>query len=228
MNNNLRLEEYYPAGSFLRASFAAHRAELVLRFPEFDADYLAKFDEKLGVIKKLEQQVVLTESQKQATIDLYTMASGLNAEMNFLSYYFKKAGFDKGLISVVKKDLRSGNIEGATQKLEGIIQFITDKNDALVAKGMAADFAQTLASTRDGMNAKNELQNVKINALKKLHDDNRKLYTELYGYISTICEAGKIMYKGSVKGGEYTISKLIGRMRSGNIGGGGTPPAPVA
>ena len=41
----------------------------------------------------------------------------------------------------------------------------------------------------------------------------------LYGFIPTVSDAGKIIYKDPVKADEYTVTKLIGRMRSGNEGG---------
>ena len=223
MNNNFRLEEYYPGGSFLFKSFERDRSELMGRFSGFTPEYLAGFDSKLAAVKKLEQSVVLTEEQKDATEALYAEAAALNNELNFLSFYFKKAKLDSAIVSAVKKDLAKGNIEGATDKIEGVIQFIIVKKDLLTAQGMAAGFPDELGVTRDALEAKNKLQNEKLNALNTLHDDNKGVYKELHGYISTVSEAGKIMYKGKVKAGEYTISKIISRMRSGNSGG-ATPP----
>jgi hypothetical protein len=226
MNNNFRMEEYYPGGSFLKASFERDRVELSGRFSEFTAPYLAGFIAKLGEVKVLEQSVILTEDQKDSTKELYAEAAELNGELNFLSFYFKRAGLESTLVSAVKKDLAKGNIEGATDKLEGIIQYVIAKQGLLTAKGMAAGFPAELAATRDALNAKNELQNEKINVLKTLHSDNKLIYAALFVYISTISEAGKIMYKGNGKASEYTISRLISRMRSGNSGGG--IPLPTA
>ena len=39
----------------------------------------------------------------------------------------------------------------------------------------------------------------------------------------TIANDGKIFYKGKIKAREYTIVKIIERMRSGNAGGTETP-----
>ena len=224
MNNNLRIQEYFPGGSFLRTSFQKDRVALAVRFPEFSIEYLSDFSAKLDEVKALEQSVVLTEDQKASTVELYAAAAELNRELNFLSFYFKRANLDSAIVSAVKKDLRKSNIEGATDKLEGVIQYITAKHDALTSKGMAADFPAELADTRDKLNNKNGLQNEKLDALKMLHKNNKAVYKDLLRYISTISEAGKIMYKGDVKADEYTISKLIGRMRSGNTGGSQTPP----
>lgn len=59
-------------------------------------------------------------------------------------------------------------------------------------------------------------QNKVLNAVKNLYEKNKTAYENLYTYISTISEAGKIIFKGQVKADQYTISKLIKRMRSGN------------
>ncbi len=226
MNNRFRIEEYFPGGSFLKKSFATDRAELAVRFPEFTAAYETLFINKLKEVKVLEQSVKLTEEEKDATNALYTAADALDKELNFLSFYFKQAGLDSGIISAVKKDLSNSNIEGACDKLEGVIQYITDKQPVLEPKGMGAGFPAELAAKRDFLNEKNELQNEKENALNTLYAANKGVYKALLKYIMTICEAGKIMYKGTVKADEYTVSKLISRMRSGNEGGGGTPPTP--
>lgn len=220
MNNNFRIEEYYQGGSFLAKSFELDRLALAVRFPEFTAAYLTQFKAKLTQVKTLEQSVTLTEEQKASTAELYAAAGLLNTELNFLSFYFKRANLDSVIVSAVKKDLAKSNIEGATDKLEGLIQFINSKKAILVTKGMTVNFPTELAATRDALVVKNGLQNEKLNALKSLHTINKVVYKELFAYISTISEAGKIMYKGTTKASEYTISKLISRMRSGNTGGG--------
>ena len=219
MNKRLRVEEYYPGSSFLVASFERDRSELVARFAEFTPGYLSDFNAKRLEVKELDQSVILTEEQKTATAELYTASGELNNELNFLVFYFKRANLDNGILTEVKKDLNKDNIEGACLKLEGIIQFITEKQALLVSKGMSVGFVAELAATRDLLLEKNDLQNLKANSLKQLHSNNRVVYKALYNFISTVSDAGKIMYKGQVKADEYTVTKLIGRMRSGNEGG---------
>lgn len=224
MNNRLRMEEYYPAAGFLAASFTRDRAELMGRFSEFTPLYLTGFVAKKDQVKVLEQGIVLTDDQKTATADLYAAAGALNNELNFLVFYFKQAGLDNSMLTRVKKDLDKDNIEGACLKLEGVVQFILERQDLLVNKGMTESFPTTLAETKNLLLEKNELQNLKMNQLKQLHSDNNVVYKELYKYITTICSAGKIMYKGQIKVDEYTMAKLIGRMRSVNQPRDVTPP----
>jgi hypothetical protein len=202
----------------LKTSFAINRADLATRFPEFDAAYETAFAAKIDQVTNLEQGIILTDEQKTATTGLYQASKELNNELNFLGFYFKKANLYKALITNLKKDLTKNNIEGATQKITGIVQYINDKQTILAQKGMTATFPAELAQTRDLLKEKNQLQNKKMNALKVLHDANKVVYAELFDYISTIAEAGKIKYKGTVLASQFTISKLIDRMRSSNSG----------
>lgn len=224
MNTRLRKEEYTIAAGFLKTSFAANRADLETRFPEFTSTYQNDFEAKIVQVQQLEQGITLTQEQKTATSDLYMAAKELNSELNFLAYYFKKTGLDKSLITNLKKELQKNNIEGSAQKITGIVQFITDKQALLTTKGMASTFPVELQQTRDLLTAKNELQNQKMNALKVLHNDNKAIFNELYEYIIEIADAGKIKYKGTVLAPQFTIAKLIDRMRSSNTGGSITPP----
>jgi hypothetical protein len=57
-----------------------------------------------------------------------------------------------------------------------------------------------------------------------LHEDNSEVYKALYRFISTIAAAGKVMYKGKVKEDEYTITRILGRMRSSGGDGAVVPP----
>lgn len=191
---------------------------MVVRFPEFTVEYFTSFEAKLKEVKLLEQDVVLSDEQKASTNALYAKADALDKELNFLSFYFKRAGFDSGIVSAVKKDLNNSNIEGAVNKLEGLRQFCVANKSSLVAKGMADGFPDELDAKRGELDALNELQNEKINALTALYNANKGVYKELRRFISTVSGAGKIMYQGSPKAKEYTISAIINRMRSGNGG----------
>jgi hypothetical protein len=216
----LKQEEYVPAGNFLKTSFARDRAELLKRFSEFTTEYESGFETQLTKVGKLEQTLKLTEEQKGVTVSLYQASDLVNKEMNFLSFYFKRANLDSSLVSDVKKDLKNRNVEGATKKMEGLIQYIIEKSTVLESKGMATGFPEELSTSKTDLEAKNILQNKIMDIKGQLHEDNKAAYEKLYEYISTIANAGKIMYDGQGKTDEYTVTRLISRMR----GGGGTLP----
>lgn len=219
----LRMEEYVPTGTFLKTSFTKDRAELATRFAEFTTEYEVAFIEQLTKVAKLEQTLKLTEKQKKVTETLYEKADLVNKEFNFLSFYFKRAGLDSSILTDVKNDLASKNIEGACFKMEGLMQYVADNKTVLVSKGMAAGFVATLETDVVDLSAKNELQTEVMNIKGQLHRDNASEYKKLYAYISTIAAAGKIMYDGAGKMDEYTLSKVLSRMRI--IKSGKVPPS---
>ena len=219
---NIKLEEYSALGDFLKASFVRDQGELVTRFPKLDGQFLADFEAKLQEIKTLESAIVLTAEQKTATAQLYDEAKVLNRELNFLSAYIKDAGLDATAVSDLKKDLRTGNIEGALLKIEGVKQFVIAHRTALEAEGMASDFATTLDTHKNSMMQKNALQNSYMNSRKQLTEVNSAKYKQLYQYIIKIMKAGKLLYDGETKKDEYVVSKVIARMRVLPQGGSGT------
>jgi hypothetical protein len=221
----LKIEEYSPIAGFLKDSFAVDRAALSTRFAKFTPQFEADFNAQRLLVKDLDSTLVLTQEQKDVTALLYSKADEINVELNFLSFYFRDAGLDATMITKTKSNLAVRNIEGACLKIKDIIQYITANHVVLESKGMAASYPADLAADKLFLEDKNEVQNTVKNAVKGLYDANRIAYDNLYTYISTICDAGKIMYKGQVKASQYTITKLIKRMRSGNSGGG--TPAPT-
>ena len=207
----------------MKTSFTRDRAELATRFAEFTPEYEAEFNTQLRKVAKLEQTLKLTEEQKQVTETLYEKADLVNKEFNFLSFYFKRADLDSGILTAVKKDLVSRNIEGACFKMEGLMQYVAENETVLVSKGMAAGFVATLETDVEDLTIKNALQNKIMNIKGQLHEDNAGEYKKLYTYIATIAAAGKIMYDGVGKVDEYTLGKVLSRMRI--INSGKVPPS---
>lgn len=209
----LRMEEYVPAGTFLKTSFARDRAELSTRFSEFTANFELEFTAQLSKVDTLEQTLKLTKEQKQMTLSLYEAADALNKELSFLTFYFKGAGLENDVLIQLKYDLRVKNIEGACYKMGGLIQYVAENETILVSKGMELGFANVLTMIKNNLTAKNASQNEIMNIKKQLHEDNAIEYKKLYTYISSIVSAGKIMYSSVGKVDEYTITKLLSRMR---------------
>ncbi|WP_310559994.1 hypothetical protein [Flavobacterium sp.] len=220
-------EEYVPGALFIKTSFIRDREELVTRFAEYTPEYVVGYEAQISTVKEIQRTLVLTDEQKQATVNLYRKADSLNVEFNFVASYFKKCTLDTKILSEVKKDLTRRNIEGATDKIASIIQLIEANAIALISKGMAANFGSTLAADRDYLEQQNVLQNQVKNKVSDLYTANKAEYDALYDYIAEIANDGKIMYKGTPKAKEYTIGKIIERMRSGN-GGASDAATPTA
>jgi hypothetical protein len=214
MNVNVRKEEYAVLGDFVMASYARDLDVIKVRFPKFGDVFKENFEAKLNFVKALESGLVLREDQKEATASLYTEAGKLNDELNFVSSYFKDAGLNSSLVSALKQDLFDHNIEGALLKIEGLRQYIVAHLDALVVEGMDSHFPDELEHHRTSLSEKNNLQNEKINQHKELIDANRAHYDALYALIVSVAEKGKLVFKGTVFQDEYTISKVMKRMRA--------------
>lgn len=210
----LRVEEYLPAGSFLAISFTRDRAELEQTFKEFTPAYLQAFSNQIATVATLESALVLTESQKLVTQNLYQEKDMLNKQLNFLAYYFKRANLGTVAIRAIKKDLRTANIEGANLKIKGLIQLIEIQKEVLESKGMNIGYGNALAAKNDSLLAKNIQQNAIMNERHALADDNKEAYKMLYNFISNIAEAGKILFEDDVRYDEYVLKNIIGRMRA--------------
>ena len=211
----LRQSEYVPAASFLMASFSRDRAELVTRFSEFTDRYANDFSAQCSLVDGLEQGLAMTQQQKLTTSALYGKADELSRELSFVSFYFKRAGLDAKLITAVKKLLNNGDIEGALLKVQALQQYITVNLALLAEKGMGPGFPAELENIRTELATKNKDQNELMNQRAALYAANLKEYRRLFAYMQTVTAAGKIMYRGQGKSAEYSLNKVLGRMRFG-------------
>ena len=223
MGFSVRTEEYTPLGDFLMKSFVRDQGAIAVRFPKLDAGYLTAFQNKLAEVKKLEGTLKLTEAEKKATAQLYAEAEVVNKELNFLSSYFKDAGLPTEAISGLKKKLSRGNIEGALLEMKDLNDFVIANQPELEAEGMAAGYPAALEAHRVSMADKNALQNSVLNARKTLVNANKGDYKQLYAFISTVAEKGKLIFDGTVVEDEYNLTKIVSRMRAPKKGGGDTP-----
>lgn len=214
MGLHVNYEEYAPLGDFMMVSFVRDRPEMELKFTGLNVAFLGGFEEKLAKVKELEGTLKLTEEQKGVTKSLYDEAAVVNGDLNFLTIYVQDAGLSASAISVLKKSLNNGNIEGALLQLKDVIQYVRAHQDRLVEKGMDPNFPDNLNASVVSMNAKNTLQNKVMNLRKDLVEANVLEYDALYAYIANVAKKGKVLYKGKGKEDEYVISKIIARMRA--------------
>ncbi|MGH2664885.1 hypothetical protein [Flavobacterium sp.] len=212
--SRIRKEEYTSLGDFVRESFVRDQEIIMVRYPKLNAAFLADFTAKLEEVKILESGLVLTEEQKNTTASLYTEAAELNKELNFLKSYINNAGLDIEIIISLKNDLVKSNIEGAVLKLESLKQFVSANLAALVAEGMIPTFVSTLNEHKISLSEKNAAQNVFMNNRKTLTESNITQYNALYGYISKVVNAGRLIFEDTVKKDEYSIRRAVSRMRS--------------
>lgn len=214
MNVNLKKEEYTALADFVMTSFIRDQSQIMLRFPKLNETFLADFNAKLEEVKTLESVLVLTEEQKKTTTTLNQAADSLNNELNFLISYSNDADLNSEAISNLKKDLTKGNIEGAVFKIEGVKQYVQAHNAILEEQGMAADFAAQLEAYKTKLQSQNVLQYQLMNSRKSLTKVNIDQYKALYAYVVKILNAGKLIFNGTIIKQEYTLSKVVGKLRS--------------
>ena len=214
MGFSVRIEEYAPLGDFLMTSYVRDQSAIEVRFPKMDALYLGAFQSKLVEIKALESTLELTEEQKRVTAQLYAEADVVNKDLNFLISYMRDAGLPTDAVSDLKKSLSRGNIEGALLEMNDVKQYVNAHKTALIAEGMLPTYADVIEGHRVSMAAKNALQNSVMNNRKSVVDANIKEYKKLYAYITKVAEKGKLIFAGTVIEDEYSITKLISKMRA--------------
>lgn len=214
MSVRVKNEEFVPLAEFIYVSFERDQRQIEAKFKKLDGPFLEAFRNKIDFVKDLESSLVLTTEQSRVTAELYAEAAAFNKEANFLSSYFKGAGLPTAAVTKMKDFLFSDNIEGALLELKAVKQLGRENEAALVAEGMAEDYLDIMDATYDSMLAKNIMQNKIMNDRKTLVRNNRADYDELYDYIATVAEKGKIVFKGTGVEDEYTIDDIIKRMRA--------------
>lgn len=215
MSVRIRKEEYTPLGDFVLTSFSRDLGVISGRFIKLNAAYRTLFEAKLAECKALDSVLLLTEEQKVATKNLYDEADALNDELTFLNSFIGDAGLNKGLVTDLKKDIDTHNIEGAVFKIEGVRQYVVANAAALVAEGMVADYADTLAAHGVSLAAKNKTQTDLMKNKGTLSAANIVTYDELYAFIVKVCEKGKLVFRNTVVEKEYSITWNISKMRGG-------------
>lgn len=210
----MRHEEYAVAGRFVQKSFERDRKELEELSNEFDPQYEADFDKQIGRVEEMEQGLVVSQQLRETTTALYGMTDEMDKEMNALSFRFGKVGLETTLVTKVKKQLNTGNVEGACKGVEGLIQVIKERSAALEGIGMKKEYPGELKIKNEKLRELNGLQNVLMDKGRDVTFDEETEYKALFAYIQNICKAGKIVFDGTITEDEYNITRLIKRMRA--------------
>ncbi len=214
MPSKIKIEEYVPVGQFLFASFSRDREELVTRFSEFSPEYLNGFEQQIKFIKQLEQSIQLSDEQKKTMYALFITADMLGSDLDFLSFYFKRAALDSSLISKIKKNLRQRNIEMVLQELRKLVDYVAEHQKVLESKGMEGDYPKKLKSEITELDSKNTKHSAITENKIQLFKNNSQAYDKLCSYITTVAKAGKLFYDGIEKTDDYKVWKILGRLRT--------------
>lgn len=223
MNLKIKKEEYTALGDFVFASFNRDLPQFEARFVKFNAGFRDVFGQKLNTCKTLNQTLNLVEAQKATTKNLYDQADAINKDLTIFNTYIADAGLNTTMVTALKADLKTRNIEGAVIKLAALSQFVTNNLAVLTSQGLQADYAQVLLGYRDSLELGNFNQTELIKNKKSLTSANLAEYEALYDMIKKVCEKGKLIFKDTPIAQEYTIQWNLSKMRAAQ----NTPPVTI-
>ena len=221
---SIKHEEMVPLADMVWASFRRDQALIEAENSTFTVSYQDAFKAVIEDVRNLEQSDSMLVTQKVITGQLYLAADGMTKDLKLFQMVLKASQLDTNLVSVLLKNIKTRNIEGALVHIKSLGQVVDDHLVLLTSKGMKAVFPAFLEDKFTELTDLSNQQNQIMKDRKLLTDGNLGTYSVLKGYIATVCSIGKTVFSGTVKGAEYNVSKLLTKLHSM---GGGTPP-PVA
>ncbi|MDR2562801.1 MAG: hypothetical protein LBC98_02530 [Prevotellaceae bacterium] len=218
---NCKNEELPVIGGYLSFSLKRDLADFTAFSPKFNNAYLTTFDGKIKAAMDLLNPKAETAELKIITARLYSSVDGLSRAANNLSTYIKMAGANVPLsaadfgIMLLRKKIRSKDVEGVLQGLHLVNTNILKYKDALMTQGLTEAFITELNTAMTSIAADNQAQyEIKENR-KALVQSNIAVFKDLYTDITELCEVGKNLYRGkdAQKLSEYTFSNLLKNVR---------------
>lgn len=209
---NVKQEEYLPLAKDLYQSFQRDFNDFMAEDHNYTQSYKDLFNAKILEVEQSEYSDSTLIQQKQATRELYLLGDQLRLPLKKLHLRIQRAEVPTNLASEISKDIRTRNFEGVADKLQRLIQILSDNASKMQNAGMKNDVVTLLQDARVEIAGKANDQTQLIKKVSGGVDNNRNLYKELYTFVSHICEDGKLMYEGTQKADEYTIKKMIARL----------------
>lgn len=207
-------EHYTAVADFIAVSFENDLADFTKTFKTMDETYLNDFKQAIEAAKNSVSSTELKVKQKQATKNLYDKSKELSNVLILLKTYAKRANVDAPKLQDTINCLKTKNIEGAVKLLRDALPYFISIKGKLV--DMPNDYLDKITPIITALESFNTEQNKYMNEIKKISNERKPVYKNLYKYISEIAEAGKVIYKDSYKKTEYTISKLLARVQNQN------------
>lgn len=223
-NKNVTYEEYPAIGDALIASFNRDQAELAGYYKMMDEDFLTEFQNAIDAVRETSSVLAKTEELKSVTKKLYGLADEANQKLLFLIDYVKDAGLESASISGIRSKLTTRNIEGAVHDLREVLSYLDSHQAELDAGNMPKDFLKYFPPILPQMETWNAEQIAILSNRKSLVEANKVLFENAYNYISKVSNNGKKVFKNTVKKDDYTIAKLIAKVRAEGQNGESSKP----
>jgi methyl-accepting chemotaxis protein len=212
MQMYVKQEECLPLAKDLYQSFQRDFNDFMAEDHNYTQAYKDLFSAKIDEVEQQEFNNSVLTRQKQATRELYLLGDQIRLPLKKLNVRIKRAKLPTDLVTDISADIRNRNFEGVADKLQRLIQILSDNASQMQAAGMKNDIVLLLKEARVEIAEKADMQTQMMKEVSGKSDETRHLYKELEAFIRHICEDGKLMYEGTQKADEYTIKKMIGRL----------------
>ncbi|MDO4782967.1 MAG: hypothetical protein Q4A09_07115 [Capnocytophaga felis] len=205
-------EHYTAVADFIAVSFERDLSDFSQTFKTMNDSYLEKFKQAIQTAKNSVSATELRMQQKETTKNLYEKAKELSNIVLLLKKYAKRANVDVSMLQETANQLRAKNVETPIKTLRDALPYLTSAANKM--EDMPDNFLDKILPLITSLENLNTEQNRLMNEGKKISNERKPIYKNLYKYISEIADAGKIIYKDSYKKSEYTISKILARVQS--------------
>lgn len=206
----LKQENYTAAADFMIASLERDLSEFTKVFKTIDNAFLEKFKKANDNLKNVSSSLLTKQQQKKTTKELYSKADEFKDKLTLLKAYVKRADLEAPLLQETIAAIKSRNIEKVVKNIRELLPFLTKNAEKI--KDMPDNFLEDVPNTITYFEEKATTQNILMSQSKQTTAEIKPFYDTLYNYIKEVADAGKIIYKGSPKKDDYTISKVLQRM----------------
>lgn len=211
----LKQEDYTAVADFMLVNLERDLKDFTKVFKTIDNDFLQAFKDANQELKNATSSVLVRQTQKQTTKEIYEKADSFKEKLSLLKVYIKRAKLEVPLLQETILALQNRNIEKVIKNTREFLPFINENKDKI--KDMPNDFLSDIPNIIIEFETKNTEQNLLMSKGKQTTSEVKPLYKELYNYISEVAEVGKIVYKNTSKKEDYTISKVLQRMGATSV-----------
>ena len=213
-SSTLRKEEYSAVANILLVSFERDITEFKEKYRTMNEEYLSSFKSIIEKVKNMASNNTELIKQKELTKSLYNKIKDIKYNLQLLKDYAIRAKLDISLFNTLLKNISMKNAEGVIKNIRDMLPYYRSNIDKLL--DMPDGFLDKLKLKNDELEKLNTDQKHQLTSKKTNTSDNHIIYKEIYEYIRNISKAGKLIYINSIKKDEYTLSKILAKLRTMN------------
>jgi hypothetical protein len=217
-----KAEEVTAIAGFVAESMNEDMADFQGYSPDFSPNYVQQILTKRKVCLELEKAGITTQKLKKVTETLVTAEQNLRPSLNLVEGYVSRAKESLDVapesfgLHTLRDAISRGNDEGIISGLQTVLANIKRNIAPLQAKGLKQELIDALSASYTTIDQLNNQQNKLADERSAATAANIGDYNELWGLISPIMEAGRLLYRGvdEVKLKKYTLALLIKRVNA--------------